>query len=165
MVKRSLQGLNTSKGSIPDSLATKIGNLNQVNLRDITDSAEITKICTAVMSAIWSIMLVHVNEASIKKRKKVKDWSRPLEIDENTLWKDEAWIRSEWNTVDWLQNPPHGSIYFNEDGSILWVIYRSKEWWEVVFVESDVAMNPHASLLLFRTMNKNLLEILDSEEK
>lgn len=65
-------------------------------------------------------MLVQVTEDSIQERKEMKNWNNsPLMVDDTKLWEYEAEIRSALNTVDWLRNAPHGSIYFNEDGSIL----------------------------------------------
>jgi hypothetical protein len=161
MVKRRLTSIASSEWDLPESLSIEIEKLKKKNLRKIKSTEQIKQICHEVIGAIDTLLLVHVNEDTIEKRKVKKERDTPISYDDSACWNNGAKIREDWSTDRWTKKTPHGWVYYNEDKSLLGTIYEWKEEWQYeVFIRREVAENPHGATILIREMKKKLEEIL-----
>ncbi len=162
MVTRKLANLIHPNPETQNLLSLEIEWLKTKNLRKIHSRERIKEICFEVISAIDILVLVHVDEQEIEKRKIKKERDKPIEYaDDVTRWSSWVKIRKDWGSERWLHNPPHGWVYYGQDGSLLWTIYEWKEKWKYeIFMRREVAENPHGATLLIKTMKKKLEQLI-----
>ncbi len=164
MVKERLIATSNSLWDHADAVTRDIEKLKQRNLRKIKSEKAIRRICFEVITAVDTLILVHVNPDELEKRKIKKQKWIPLKYDDTILWNDSARIRNDWQTTRWQESSPHGWVYYNEDKSLLWTIYEGAESWNYeIFIRKDIAENPHGASILIWSMKKKLEKIMKKE--
>ncbi len=161
MVRESLRDMSNSDSDYAKSVWTAIAKLDTKNLREIKSEKAIRDICFQVITAVETILLVHVNEEELEKRKLKKQKNVPLKYEDALVWNSGARIRVDWTSARWKKNSPHGWIYYNEDKSLLGTIY---EWQEKgkyeIFIRKEIAENPHGAFVLLKAMKKRCEKVM-----
>ena len=161
MVSKKLVDIRESEWDHISRIGDRIKNLKTKNLREIKTSKTIMEVCHEVISAVDTLILVHIDEWELEKRKLKKQKDHPLGHNFDAVWVWGAKIRKDWNAEWWKKNPPHGWVWYNEDGTLLWCIYQP-HWTNrhEAFVQRIIADNPHGAIVLLREMKSKLNKLI-----
>lgn len=162
MVIKRLIDITSTEWTTADSLGRDIQALTVVSLHKIKTSEAIKNICSEVINAVEMSLLVSVNEWTLEARKLKKKTNKPIEYTEYEVNTNGANIRTDWATSRWKdKNPPHGWVYHDTDWALLGTIYETKdERWYALFIEREIANNPHGATLLIKNMKNKLGKLM-----
>ena len=173
MVKARVAETHTSEGD--KAIGRALGKLERVSLHKIKSKSAIEAICREVILRVDGVgNLVHITherlellrQAVKKKVKKSLNSDNPSELSEMELIQQNAKIRSDWNTLNWKLNPPHGWAWREEipakrksekpKNEIVALVYEIKgdTPHPEIFLESDILVYPRGALALIENMTK-----------
>ena len=173
MVKTRVAETHTSEGD--KAIGRALGKLERVSLHKIKSKSAIETICREVILRVDGVgNLVHITherlellrQAVKKNVKKSLNSDNPSELSEMELIQQNAKIRSDWNTLNWKLNPPHGWAWREEIPSkgksekpkneIVALVYeiKSDTSHPEIFLESDILVYPRGALALIENMTK-----------
>lgn len=161
MVRRKLESITSTESGWAISLWKEIQSLTVKSLRKIKSPEAISMICHEVISAVCSLIIVHIDEWVLAMRKPKKDQYIPIQHIDDSRWEDSSIIRQDWNSQKWLKKPPHGWVYYDTDWALLGTIYETtKDKWYEVFIKREVADNPSGARLLIWEMKNKLGKLI-----
>lgn len=173
MVKARVAETHTSEGD--KAIGRALGKLERVSLHKIKSKSAIEAICREVILRVDGVgNLVHITherlellrQAVKKNVKKSLNSDNPSELSEMELIQQNAKIRSDWNTMKWKSNPPHGWAWREEipakrksekpKNEIVALVYeiKSDTSHPEIFLESDILVYPRGALALIENMTK-----------
>ena len=173
MVKARVAETHTSEGD--KAIGRALGKLERVSLHKIKSKSAIETICREVILRVDGVgNLVHITherlellrQAVKKNVKKSLNSDNPSELSEMELIQQNAKIRSDWNTLNWKLNPPHGWAWREEipakrksekpKNEIVALVYeiKSDTSHPEIFLESDILVYPRGALALIENMTK-----------
>lgn len=141
--------------------ALKMEKLHKMNM------SQVEQLCRKVINAVEMNILVSVDEKTLENRKLKKDRKKPLEYTEHETNTNGVNIRNDWATHQWTdRNPPHGWVYHDTNWSVIGTIYETKEEkWYSLFIQREIADNPHGAFLLIKEMKENLERLMRNKQK
>lgn len=165
MVKKRLESLQWEEDQDNDILWKEIRALTIKSLRRVQSPEAIKKICFEVITAVWWLLLVHVDEWVLATRKPKRKVYEPIQHTEDDRWKNSATIGKDWNSERWLENAPRWYVYYDTDWSLLGTIYESsREKWYEVFLKREIVDNPSGAKLIIEEMKQKLKKIHSKEK-
>lgn len=157
MVHRSLQKMHQNSQEWARRISEEITALRVKNLARITSSQAIKEICNEVISAVDGILIVHVDEEELSKRKPRRADKIRIQHTDDTRWANTSIIRDDWSSKEWGNKSLKWWVWYNKDESILGCMYYkpNKEGYEV-FIKKDIADHPEGAIFLIQEMKKKL---------